>query len=79
MFMTKSRRAQRTIGGTLAGDLEALEDTLRSILHVAEPKDAWRLLQSNAERVVERAGRLWPVAEEEIAKLLRTYGVTRSG
>lgn len=77
MFMTKAQRAQRAIGVTLADDLEALEDTLRSILQVVEPKDAWQLFQPHAERVVERAGGLGPIAEEEIERMLGTHGVTR--
>ena len=77
MFMTKSQRAQRAISVTLASDLEALEDTLRSILQVVGPKDVWQVFQPHAERVVERAGGLGPVAEEEIDRMLEIHGVPR--
>ncbi|MDR7135307.1 hypothetical protein J2X06_002516 [Lysobacter niastensis] len=79
MFASKSQRVRKTIGITLAGDLEALDGTIRAILNTVPPCDAWLYLQPHTDRVLERAGGLWPLAEEEIAEMLAKHGVTRSG
>jgi hypothetical protein len=77
MFKNKSQRAQQAVGITFASDLTALEGTLRSILDIVEPCDAWEYLQPHADRVLERAGSLWPLAEDEIARMLEKYQVSR--
>lgn len=64
----------------LTADLEALEESLRSILQSGvEPQDAWRLFQPHAELFVERAGGLKELAEESIARMLVKHGVSRWG
>lgn len=66
------------MGITLAGDLVALEETLRAILDIVGPADAWKYFQPHMDQVLERAGSLWPMAEDEIAGMLEKYGVSRS-
>lgn len=60
-----------------AGDIEALEETPRVLLEEMNPEEAWRHLRPYVEGVLERAGGLWPLAEEKVAEMLRKYGVKR--
>ena len=69
----------QTQGYSFTGDMEALERQLQAILTTGVAgNDAWTQFRPHVDKALESAGKLWPLVDEEVERMLSKHSVART-